>query len=894
MITDKYVPADIERQTQAHWEARGSQRVIEDPRKPKFYACSMLPYPSGKLHMGHVRNYTINDMMARQLRMKGMNVLMPMGWDAFGLPAENAAIERKVAPAKWTRDNIADMKAQMKPLGLAFDWSREVATCDASYYRWNQWLFLKLLDKGIAYKKTQIVNWDPVDQTVLANEQVEDGRGWRSGALVERREIPGYYLGITQYADELLANVADPHARDFLAGWPERVRTMQEHWIGKSEGVRFAFPHDVRDASGHLIDDGRLWVFTTRADTIMGVTFCAVAPEHPLAAHAARDNPTLAAFVERCKAGGTAEAEVAARDKEGMRTGLTVRHPLTDEPVDVWVGNYVLMTYGDGAVMGVPGHDERDFAFALKYGLPITQVMHVDGEPHYNYHQWQPWYADKARAVVVNSGNFSGLNHARAVDAVARALRDKDLGDKKTTWRLRDWGISRQRYWGTPIPMIHCEGPQGCGTVPVPEQDLPIILPEDLVPDGSGNPLNKCEAFLRVNCPQCGKPARRETDTMDTFVDSAWYYMRYCCPDNAAAMVDKRTEYWMGTAHAEHAGMDQYIGGIEHAVLHLLYARFWTMAMRDLGLVSFGEPFKRLFTQGMLLNECFYREDPSGKKVWFYPNEVEITHDERGAPVSAVAKADGKPVTLGGIEKMSKSKNNVVEPRDIITRFGADTARVFTMFAGPPDQSAAWSDSGAEGAFRFLRRLWQTGHRLQARIGSASDMPTGGSEAAKSLRLETHTLLRQIDTDYARLQYNTVVSGAMKMLNAIDAAKLEAAPADDTALREAFGILLRALHPAAPHITHALWEGLGFAAKLGELVDAPWPEVDPAALERASITLVLQVNGKTRGQIEVAADADDATIEAAAQSAPEFLRFGEGKPVRFVKVVRGRLVNVVV
>src|SRR5213592_2746747 len=519
-----FKPDEIERAAQADWKTRDAYRVREDAAKPKFYACSMLPYPSGKLHMGHVRNYTINDMMARYLRMKGFNVLMPMGWDAFGLPAENAAIDNNVPPAKWTRDNIADMKAQMEPLGLAFDWSREIATCDPDYYRWNQWFFLKMLEKGIAYKKTQVVNWDPVDQTVLANEQVIDGRGWRSGAPVERREIPGYYLAITHYADELLANVADSANPRYLHGWPERVRLMQEHWIGKSEGVRFAFPHAIKDEHGRPIQDGRLWVFTTRADTIMGVTFCAVAAEHPLATHAAQGNPKLVAFIEQCKKGGTSEAELALREKEGLPTGLQVRHPLSGEPVDLWVGNYVLMGYGDGAVMGVPAHDERDFAFAKKYGIDILQVITVDGE-HFSYDHWQDWYADTRCGVTVNSDNFSGLAYKVAVDAVAAALAHKGLGAKQTTWRLRDWGISRQRYWGTPIPIIHCPS---CGSVPVPEKDLPVLLPEDLIPDGSGNPLNKCESFLNVACPKCGQAARRETDTMDTFVDSAWYYMRYC------------------------------------------------------------------------------------------------------------------------------------------------------------------------------------------------------------------------------------------------------------------------------------------------------------------------------------------------------------------------------
>jgi leucyl-tRNA synthetase len=873
-MNEKYIPAEVEAAAQAHWTERNAYRVVEDTNRPKFYACSMLPYPSGKLHMGHVRNYTINDMMARQLRMKGVNVLMPMGWDAFGLPAENAAIDNGVPPAQWTRANIADMKSQMQPLGLGYDWQREVATCDPSYYKWNQWFFLKMLEKGIAYKKTQVVNWDPVDQTVLANEQVVDGRGWRSGAPVEKREIPGYYLAITKYADELLAGVNDPAAPHYLEGWPERVRLMQEHWIGKSEGVRFAFPHEIRDDSGALIQDGRLYVFTTRADTIKGVTFCAVAPEHPLATHAAKSDPELAAFIEECKKGGTTEAELALREKEGRPTGLFVKHPLTERMLPVWVGNYVLMGYGDGAVMGVPAHDERDFAFAKKYGIELLQVVHIDGET-FSYEHWQDWYADKTRGITINSGNYSGLPYKLAVDAIADALLALGLGEKKTTWRLRDWGISRQRYWGTPIPIIHCEA---CGDVPVPESDLPVILPEDLVPDGSGNPLNKCASFLNVPCPTCARPARRETDTMDTFVDSSWYYMRYCCPDSNDAMVDARSEYWMP--------MDQYIGGIEHAVLHLLYARFWTKAMRDLGLVSYGEPFTKLFTQGMLLNESFYREDEAGKRRWFYPSEVDVQYDDRGQPVGATARSDGQPVQLGGIEKMSKSKNNVVEPKDIIARFGADTARVFTMFAGPPDQSAAWSDSGAEGVYRFLRRLWAFAVKLAPRLATDS-----AAHGTNPLRFEVHTLLKQVSHDYDRLQYNTVISGAMKLLNALED---QASAADDATLREGLGILLRVLYPAAPHITHALWTELDLAAAHGDLIDAPWPLVDEAALQRSEIELVLQISGKLRGAIRVAADADRATIEAAALAAPEFLRFAEGKPAKKVVIVPGRLVNVVV
>ena len=880
-MNEKYAPAEVEAAAQAHWQSRDAYRVVEGKSKPKFYACSMLPYPSGKLHMGHVRNYTINDMLTRYLRMQGMNVLMPMGWDAFGLPAENAAMDNKVPPAAWTRQNIADMKAQMQPLGMAIDWTREVATCDPDYYRWNQWFFLKMLEKGIAYRKTQIVNWDPVDQTVLANEQVIDGRGWRSDALVEKREIPGYYFAITKYADELLANVADPACPGYLHGWPERVRLMQEHWIGKSEGLRFAFPHEIRDDSGALIGDGRMYVFTTRADTIMGVTFCAVAPEHPIAAHAAKGNPALAAFIEACVKGGTTEAELATKEKEGVPTGLSVRHPITNEAIEVWVGNYVLMGYGDGAVMGVPAHDERDFAFARKYHLRIKPVIDVAGQP-YSIAAWQDWYADKQRGRCTASGVLDGMSHQEAVNEVADLLALQGLGEKKTTWRLRDWGISRQRYWGTPIPIIHCAA---CGDVPVPERDLPVVLPEGLIPDGSGNPLRKHAAFLNVACPQCSAPSQRETDTMDTFVDSAWYYMRYACPDAKGGMVDARNDYWMP--------MDQYIGGIEHAVLHLLYARFWTKAMRDIGLVTFDEPFTKLFTQGMLLNESFYREDAQGKKRWYYPSEVDVKHDERGTPVGATAKEDGLPLMLGGIEKMSKSKNNVVEPREFIAKFGADTARLFTMFAGPPDQSAAWSDSGAEGAFRYLRRLWTFGVKQAPIVRAAGADFSQSSAGAKALRREVHLLLKQIRHDYDRLQYNTVASGAMKLLNALEEFANDGNAASNAALREGLAVLLRTLYPVCPHISHALWSELGFAAELGDLLDAPWPQVDAAALVQDEIELVLQIAGKTRGAIRVPAAADNAAIEAAALAAPEFAKFAAGKAARKIVIVPGRLVNVV-
>ena len=891
-MQDKYAHQDVERAAHAHWTATDAYRVTEDAGKKKFYACSMLPYPSGKLHMGHVRNYTINDMLTRYLRMNGHNVLMPMGWDAFGLPAENAALKNGVPPAKWTYENIAYMKQQMQAMGLAIDWSREVATCSPDYYKWNQWLFLKMLEKGIAYRKTQVVNWDPVDQTVLANEQVIDGRGWRTGALVEKREIPGYYLNITSYADELLNHVQLGNEKATLNGWPDKVRLMQENWIGKSEGVRFAFTHDIQGTDGALIGDGKMYVFTTRADTIMGVTFCAVAAEHPLAHHAASTQPALAAFINECKTGGTTEAELATQEKKGMATGLFVTHPLTGAQIEVWVGNYVLMSYGDGAVMGVPAHDERDFAFALKYQLPIKQVVAVEGET-FSTDAWAEWYGDKQKCVCVNSGELDGLGHKAAVDKVAELLAARGLGEKKTTFRLRDWGISRQRYWGTPIPIIHCES---CGPVPVPEKDLPVRLPEDLVPDGSGNPLNKCEAFLKVDCPCCGKPARRETDTMDTFVDSSWYFMRYCDPTNSEKMVAGGADYWMP--------MDQYIGGIEHAILHLLYARFWTKVMRDLGLVKVDEPFTKLLTQGMVLNHIYSRRTEKGGKEYFWPHDVEHVLDEGGKIVGAKLKNAvgdlpvGTAIDYEGVGTMSKSKNNGVDPQDLIEKYGADTARLYTMFTAPPEATLEWNDAAVEGSYRFLRRVWGFGHKLSA-IGGLGALAAGVSgqslsKAAKALRLEIHTVLKQVDYDYQRMQYNTVVSGAMKMLNALEDFKGDGGEGDNAALAEGFGILLRALYPATPHIAHTLWSGLGYAAVSGDLLDAPWPKADESALQRDEIELVLQVNGKLRGSVTVPAGADKAAIEAAALASEAFQKAANGAAPKKVVVVPGRLVNVVV
>lgn len=897
-MQDKYSPQDVERAAHDHWNATDAYRVTEDTSKKKFYACSMLPYPSGKLHMGHVRNYTINDMLTRYLRMNGHNVLMPMGWDAFGLPAENAALKNGVPPAKWTYENIAYMKKQMQAMGLAIDWSREVATCDPEYYKWNQWLFLKMLEKGIAYRKTQVVNWDPVDQTVLANEQVIDGKGWRTGATVEKREIPGYYLKITDYAEELLGFVTG----DKLPGWPERVKLMQENWIGKSEGVRFAFTHDIAGDDGALIGDGKMYVFTTRADTIMGVTFCAVAPEHPLATHAAKTNPQLAAFIDECKSGGTTEAELATQEKKGVPTGLFVTHPLTAEKVEVWVGNYVLMGYGDGAVMGVPAHDERDFAFALKYGIEIKQVVLVDGE-HFDYHQWNDWYGDKQRGVTINSDSFSGLSYKEAVNAVAHALVQKGLGEKKTTWRLRDWGVSRQRYWGTPIPIIHCDEH---GAVPVPEKDLPVVLPQDCIPDGSGNPLHKHEGFhAGVTCPVCGKAARRETDTMDTFVDSSWYFMRYCDPKNSEAMVAGGADYWMP--------MDQYIGGIEHAILHLLYARFWTKVMRDLGLVKVDEPFTKLLTQGMVLNHIYSRRTAKGGKDYFWPHDVEHVLDEGGKIIGAKLKNEatsgdgllsvGTPIDYEGVGTMSKSKNNGVDPQDLIEKYGADTARLYTMFTAPPEATLEWNDAAVEGSYRFLRRVWNFGLKLSAIDRDAALASVAGVKSlqdvqfgkeAKALRLEIHNVLKQVDYDYQRMQYNTVVSGAMKMINALEDFKATDSAGAQVALIEGFGILLRSLYPATPHIAHSLWEGLGYAGALGDLLDAPWPQVDAGALVQDEIELMLQVNGKLRGSILVPAQADKAEIERIALASEAFVAQAAGAHPKRVIVVPGRLVNVVV
>jgi len=765
------------------------------------------------------------------------------------------------------------MKTQCQALGLAIDWSRELATCNPNYYKWNQWLFIKMLEAGIAYRKTQIVNWDPVDQTVLANEQVVDGRGWRSGALVEKREIPGYYLNITKYAEELLDCTLNK-----LPGWSDRVRLIQENWIGKSHGVNFAFTYTL---------DGQpqqLRVYTTRADTLMGATFVAIAAEHPLAATLAAQNPTLKPFIEKCKQGSVMEADMATMEKEGIDTGFEVTHPLSGHPIPVWIGNYVLMGYGEGAVMAVPAHDERDFAFAKKYALPIKQVIHVEGKS-FSEDAWQDWYADKHSGTCIHSGKYDGLRYEAAVDAIAADLKAKGLGDKQTQFRLRDWGISRQRYWGTPIPIIHCDA---CGPVPVPEQDLPVILPEDLVPDGSGNPLAKHEAFLKCACPKCGQPAQRETDTMDTFVDSSWYYMRYCSPD-ATQMVDERNDYWMP--------MDQYIGGIEHAVLHLLYARFWTKVMRDMGLLHFDEPFERLMNQGFLLNHVFFKRNEKGGKDFFPPIEVTPSHDA-GGHINGGTLPDGSAVEYGGVGKMGKTERNGVDPQALIDQYGADTARLFVMFVGSPEDSAVWSDTAVEGALRYLRRVWAWCHTHEAAIQSAPAMVNlpieGLTDTHKEVRFEVHAALKQANYDYERMQYNTVVSAAMKMLNALESIPSDTQAASAAVLREGASILLRILYPIAPHMTVALWNALGFDQTIGTLLDAPWPQPQAEALIRDHIEVGVQVNGKLRASIRIPTKASDEDIRTLALADENVAKFVAGKPLKFFKVIPGKLVSLAV
>lgn len=872
-MDERYEPAIVERAAQQHWNSQRSFAAQEDPAREKFYCLSMFPYPSGRLHMGHVRNYTIGDVLSRFARMQGKNVLQPMGWDAFGLPAENAAMANGVAPAKWTRDNIAYMKKQLQALGFAIDWDREIATCDPSYYRWNQWLFLRMREKGIAYKRTGVVNWDPIDQTVLANEQVIDGRGWRTGALVEKREIPMYYLNITAYADELLGDLAT------LDGWPDRVRTMQANWIGRSEGAEVSFPF-ADDTRALMAGEGALKVFTTRVDTLFGVTFMAVAAEHPLALAAAARNAALRTFVDECRRGSTMEADVATMEKKGLPTGLHVVHPFTGELVPVWVANYVLMGYGEGAVMGVPAHDERDFAFALQHDIDVVTVIRpTDGAYEEALAPWQESYGETG--ITVNSAEFSGLDFAAAYAAITAALEAKGLGRQRIQFRLRDWGISRQRYWGCPIPLIHCEH---CGEVPVPDSQLPVVLPEDLVPDGSGNPLSKSPAFHQVDCPSCGKPARRETDTMDTFVDSSWYFLRYASAGNDQAMVDERARYWLP--------VDQYIGGIEHAILHLLYSRFWTKVMRDLDLVHVTEPFANLLTQGMVLNHIYWQQPAEGRRAYFNPLDVDV-EEQDGVQRWFATREDGSrlEVNYDGLGTMSKSKNNGVDPQSLVEKYGADTARLFMMFTAPPEQSLEWSDEGVQGAFRFIRRLWKAVHEHVAQGAAGKPDLANLTPAQKELRRAAHQALTKVTDDIGRRRtFNTAVAAVMELLNTVSRF---ADPTEQgrAVVQEALEIATLCLSPIVPHVCHALWHELGHAEAI---IDVRWPAVDASALAQDAITLVVQVNGKLRGQITVPVDADAETVKAAALAEESVRKFvGEGPPKKIVVVPR-KLVNVVV
>ena len=864
---EQYTPRDIEAAAQNFWDEQQSFAVTEQPGKDTYYCLSMFPYPSGKLHMGHVRNYTIGDVIARYQRMLGKNVLQPMGWDAFGMPAENAAMKNNVAPAKWTYENIEYMKTQLKSLGLAIDWAREVTTCKPDYYRWEQWLFTRLFEKGIIYRKNGTVNWDPADQTVLANEQVIDGRGWRSGALIEKREIPMYYFRITDYADELLESL------DELPGWPEQVKTMQRNWIGKSRGMEVQFPYD-QASIGHA---GTLKVFTTRPDTLMGATYVAVAAEHPLATQAAQGNPALQAFIEECKAGSVAEADMATQEKKGMATSLLVEHPLTGEKLPVWVANYVLMHYGDGAVMAVPAHDERDFEFAHKYNLPVKAVVRTSAGDEVG-NEWQDAYGEHGQ--LINSAEFDGLDFAGAFDAIEAALIRKDLGKSRTQFRLRDWGISRQRYWGCPIPIIHCPS---CGDVPVPEDQLPVTLPENVVPDGAGSPLARMPEFYECSCPKCGAAAKRETDTMDTFVESSWYFARYASPNYDKGLVDpKAANHWLP--------VDQYIGGIEHAILHLLYARFFHKLMRDEGLVTSNEPFKNLLTQGMVVAETYYRVASNGGKDWFNPADVEIERDAKAKIIGARLKTDGLPVEIGGTEKMSKSKNNGVDPQSMIEAYGADTCRLFMMFASPPDMSLEWSDSGVEGASRFLRRVWRLAqaHVSQGLPGKLD--VTALDDAQKVIRRAIHAAIKQASNDVGQFhKFNTAIAQVMTVMNVLEKAP-QASEQDRALLQEGLEAVTLLLAPITPHISHELWQQLGHQQAV---IDAGWPAVDEAALVQDTITLVVQVNGKLRGQVEMPAAASREEVEAAARSNENVLRFIDGLTIRKVIVVPGKLVNIV-
>ena len=812
-----YQPSDIEKHVQQYWQEETTFRAVEDASKEKYYCLAMFPYPSGQLHMGHVRNYTIGDVIARYQRMQGKNVLQPMGWDAFGLPAENAAIKHQVPPASWTYDNIADMKQQLQQLGFAYDWDRELATCQPAYYRWEQWLFTRLFKKGLIYKKTAAVNWCPHDETVLANEQVIDGGCWRCDTPVEKRDIAQWFMKITDYADTLLSDLTQ------LDGWPEQVKTMQANWIGRSEGVEVLF-----SVAGH----DELTVYTTRADTLMGVTYLAIAAEHPLVQQVALTNNKVADFIKQCQQISTSEAAVETAEKIGVDTGLTAIHPITGKPLPIWAANFVLMDYGTGVVMSVPAHDQRDYEFAKRYQLPMMAVIAKKGETSCDLSQM----AMTDKGYLINSGQFNGLASDQAIQTIAETLVTANKGQRKTQYRLRDWGVSRQRYWGTPIPIIYCPN---CGAVPVPEADLPVILPEDVVVDGTGSPIKSMESFYQCQCPQCGGDAKRETDTFDTFFESSWYYARFACPDNDEVMLDERANYWLP--------VDQYIGGIEHAVLHLLYARFFHKLLRDEGLVSGDEPFTHLLTQGMVLKEG---------------------------------------------SKMSKSKGNTVDPNALITQYGADTARLFMMFAAPPEQSLEWSDTAVEGASRFLKRLWRAVYEHQQVNDSRVPLQIESlDDELKALRRQIHQTVRKVSDDLGRRHtFNTAIAAVMELMNAVNKCHQNSVQAI-AVKQEALEHIVLLLSPVTPHICHCLWQALGHEQAI---IDVDWPKVDEAALIQDKVTIMVQVNGKLRSKIAISSDADKASIEQQALSCEQVAKFIAEKTIKKVIIVPNRLVNIVV
>lgn len=862
-MKEQYIPQQIEPEVQQYWVENDSFKATEDTSKEKFYCLSMFPYPSGRLHMGHVRNYTIGDVVSRYQRMQGKNVLQPMGWDAFGLPAENAALKNNVAPAGWTYENIDYMRNQLNQMGFGYDWNREVATCHPEYYRWEQWFFTRLMEKGVVYKKEAEVNWDPIDQTVLANEQVIDGRGWRSGALVERKKIPQWFLKITDYADELLDDL------DKLTEWPEQVRTMQRNWIGRSQGVELSF-----DVDGF----GPMEVFTTRPDTLMGVTYVAVAPAHPLAQQAAENNPELAAFIEECKNMKVAEADMATMEKKGFALGIEATHPLTGEKVPVWTANFVLMDYGSGAVMAVPAHDQRDYEFATKYGLNIKQVIRpADDSAEYDLNEEA--YTDKG--ILVNSGDFDDLDFDMAFKAISSELQSKGKGKVTINYRLRDWGVSRQRYWGTPIPVINCNS---CGAVPVPEDQLPVVLPTEVEFDGVGSPIKKMDSFIQTTCPKCGGAAERETDTFDTFMESSWYYARYACRNADTMLNPEQANYWLP--------VNQYIGGIEHAILHLLYSRFFHKLMRDEGLVSSDEPFERLLCQGMVLADTYFREDEKGAKEWISPQDVTVERDDKGRVTQALHTEDGQPVESAGMGKMSKSKNNGIDPQMMIDKYGADTVRLFMMFAAPPEQSLEWSDSGVEGAHRFLRRLWKLVFDHLQMPGDKVALDTAAlTEDQKALRLKTHETIKKVGDDIERRQtFNTAIAAVMELCNAISKF-VDASDQGRAVSHEALSAAVKLLSPITPHVTHELWTQLGYAESL---LDSPWPEFDESAMVRSSIQMVVQVNGKVRAKIQVPADADESVVLHTALADESVQKHMADKTIRKQIVVPNKLVNIVV